>query len=58
MKWDLPDPKKPETPDPDLPRNIRVPGLVHRFAVAGEETPKVLVQFLRDNELLQFLPDR
>ena len=50
--------KKTRNPDPDLPRNIRVPGLVHRFAVAGEEAPKVLVQFLRDNELLQLLPDR
>ena len=50
--------KKTRDPDPDPSCNIRGPGLIHRFAVAGEEAPKVLVQFLRDNELLQLLPDR
>ena len=50
--------KKARDPDPDTSCNIRVPGLIHRFAVAGEEALKVLVQFLRDDELLQLLPDR
>jgi hypothetical protein len=31
---------------------------LHRLPIGGEECPEVLVQFARDHELVEFLPDR
>ena len=44
-------------PDPDLARHVGIVGTLDRIRVGREELAEVLVEFLRDDELVEFLPD-
>ena len=44
-------------PDPDHACHDGIVGAVDRFGVEREELAEVLVEFLRDHELVEFLPD-
>ena len=44
-------------PDAHLARRVGVLPLVHCFEIPGDELAKVLVEFSRDDKLIQLLPD-
>ena len=56
-KWDLPEPKNPEIQMPILPVGSTFLPRSQCLKIPFDELAEMPVQFARDDELVQFLPD-